>query len=68
VEPKDDAKLEPVVTTYEGMEAANRGLEQFQRKHAAHRKEQEVVSDKLLVTRCLDCDAEFREHYTPAKP
>jgi len=63
-----DAKREPVVKTYEGMDAANHALEQFEREHSGHRRVQELVSDNLIITRCLDCDVEFREHYTRAKP
>lgn len=58
----------PARRVYEGMEAAAEGLTRFEREHSGHQLRQAMVGNDVIVTRCLDCDCEFQEHYSREKP
>jgi len=58
----------PERRVYEGMEAAAEGLSRFEREHFGHRQRQAMIGDDVIVTKCLDCDSEFREYYSQEKP
>jgi hypothetical protein len=56
------ASGQPITLDYDGMRAANDARDEFMQLHAGHGVD-EIWVGKSIVTRCHDCDVEFREFY-----